>query len=365
MKKVFALVLTTVLLLSLTACGRRFPALTPGSDKPVSTKPARVSYDDSSLEGILDGIQASFDTVAASLESQWEMTEQTLGNSYESYCENKSALTAWYGVVSDETTALFAQADEWMAAYCKTIVDTLPQDDQDAWLDSLDRFREVVYEDCFDTLKDRVYDDLMDRVKDEYYDGVIKDGKDTVGYSEWVDTRSEAYSDWVDARSSFYSAWVDARSHVYSTCIDLKSAVWMGNFDIMAVLDSDKADSATAGTTQSTTEPTTEVTEPTAETTESTTEPATEAVSTGVTPEFKATMDAYEAFFDEYVDFMQKFASSENTLGMMTQYASMMARYAETMSALDEIDSDSLSEADALYYMEVTLRITKKLADIA
>ena len=76
-------------------------------------------------------------------------------------------------------------------------------------------------------------------------------------------------------------------------------------------------------------------------------------------------MDAYEAFFDEYVDFMQKFASSENTLGMMTQYASMMARYAETMSALDEIDSDSLSEADALYYMEVTLRITKKLADIA
>ena len=37
----------------------------------------------------------------------------------------------------------------------------------------------------------------------------------------------------------------------------------------------------------------------------------------------------------------------------------MMARYAETMSALDEIDSDSLSEADALYYMEVTLRITK------
>lgn len=122
---------------------------------------------------------------------------------------------------------------------------------------------------------------------------------------------------------------------------------------------------ATAGTTQSTTEPTTEVTEPSAETTESTTEPATEAVSTGVTPEFKATMDAYEAFFDEYVDFMQKFTSSENTLGMMTQYASMMARYAETMSALDEIDSDSLSEADALYYMEVALRITKKLADIA
>ena len=73
-------------------------------------------------------------------------------------------------------------------------------------------------------------------------------------------------------------------------------------------------------------------------------------------------MDAYEAFFDEYITFMQTYTESDNTLSMLTDLANMMTRYTETMESLNSIDTNSLSTADELYYIEVMTRINAKLA---
>ena len=82
----------------------------------------------------------------------------------------------------------------------------------------------------------------------------------------------------------------------------------------------------------------------------------------GVTPEFKAQMDAYEAFFDEYIAFMSSYSSDNaDTSGMFLQYMDMLGKYAECMSAMESIDQDELSEADLAYYIEVTMRIEAKL----
>lgn len=97
-----------------------------------------------------------------------------------------------------------------------------------------------------------------------------------------------------------------------------------------------------------------------AETSEDLTEEAEETVD----PEFKATMDSCEAFFKEYAEFMKKYLDSDDPSSMMTEYVSIVSRYTETMEALDEIDTDDLSDADMLYYMEVMLRIQKELAGI-
>jgi Na+-transporting methylmalonyl-CoA/oxaloacetate decarboxylase gamma subunit len=84
-------------------------------------------------------------------------------------------------------------------------------------------------------------------------------------------------------------------------------------------------------------------------------------VPAGVTPEFKAQMDEYEAFFDEYVEFMQKYSSSDNPVALMSEYLEFMQKYTKYMEALDAIDESTLSDADALYFAQVNLRIEEKL----
>ena len=42
-----------------------------------------------------------------------------------------------------------------------------------------------------------------------------------------------------------------------------------------------------------------------------------------------------------------------------------LQQYTETMEAMSEIDEDELLTADALYYAEVTARITAKLLEVA
>ena len=99
------------------------------------------------------------------------------------------------------------------------------------------------------------------------------------------------------------------------------------------------------------------------ESTDSVSDP--DAVPAGVTPEFKETMDSYEAFFDEYVAFMEVYANTDDTTAMMTEYLSYMTKYMEVMQKLDEINEEELSDADALYYAEVQLRISQKLLAVS
>lgn len=83
-----------------------------------------------------------------------------------------------------------------------------------------------------------------------------------------------------------------------------------------------------------------------------------------VDPEFKKTMDSYEAFFDEYAEFMRTYDESDNPASLMTQYTDILTRYAEVTDGLYSIDESSLSAADAAYYAEVTARIYQKLAEV-
>ena len=81
-----------------------------------------------------------------------------------------------------------------------------------------------------------------------------------------------------------------------------------------------------------------------------------------VSPEFKATMDAYEAFYDDYLAFMNKYTSGEgDMMSMMNDYMTMISDMEEWSKKIDAIDESTLSPADDAYYLLVTLRIEKKL----
>ncbi len=104
------------------------------------------------------------------------------------------------------------------------------------------------------------------------------------------------------------------------------------------------------------------------ETNESTADDTTiedkETAENKVSSEFKELMDSYEEFFNEYVDFMKKYNNSSDKTSMLTDYADFMSKYADMMSKLNAIDEDELSEEDAVYYVEVSARITKKLSEV-
>ena len=75
-------------------------------------------------------------------------------------------------------------------------------------------------------------------------------------------------------------------------------------------------------------------------------------------------MDGYEAFFDQYIEFMNKYNSGEgDQMEMMNDYLDMVSQETEWMDKINAIDEKSLTVADDAYYIIVTTRVQKKLAD--
>lgn len=96
------------------------------------------------------------------------------------------------------------------------------------------------------------------------------------------------------------------------------------------------------------------------------TEPtAAETGTTGMRPEFKEAMDAYEAFYDEYCDFMAEYQKNPTDLKLVTQYGKLLTRMAEADAAFGKWEESDLNDAELKYYLEVNNRVMQKLVDAA
>jgi len=87
--------------------------------------------------------------------------------------------------------------------------------------------------------------------------------------------------------------------------------------------------------------------------------------TTGIRPEFEEAMDSYEEFFEEYVSFMKEYATADNPQSMLDDFYDYMLQYTETMVKLAELENSEMSTEEALYYAEVSLRISQKLLEVA
>lgn len=85
----------------------------------------------------------------------------------------------------------------------------------------------------------------------------------------------------------------------------------------------------------------------------------------GIRPEFREMMESYEAFFDEYVTFMDMYNKSDKTdMSLLMEYLDYINKYAEFMDKINNIDESQMSDAECLYYAEVTLRVNQKLLSV-
>lgn len=84
-----------------------------------------------------------------------------------------------------------------------------------------------------------------------------------------------------------------------------------------------------------------------------------------IRPEVKEALDSYEEMMNEYCDFMEKYSESDDITEMMGDYLEMMKVYANASEKLDQIDEEELTDAETMYYLEVTNRIEKRLLEVS
>lgn len=93
------------------------------------------------------------------------------------------------------------------------------------------------------------------------------------------------------------------------------------------------------------------------------------AAKSNINPDFKKAMDDYERFIDNYIDFMERYAKANDNdpitaLTMLQEYLKWLSDYAEAIDNINKLGESDLNEAELAYYLEVNLRIEKKLLSL-
>lgn len=354
-KKWLTGIIILTMAVSLTACGETAKTTeTSDSGSTNSTQEVSSNYDNSTLEGIREGIESDFSDTIQKINEKLEETNSTVGNSYEEYITNKQLVTDWYTFAISEENALFERTVERSVEYYKLIAASIDPADYNARDDAMEAFYDDIYDDQMDNFYDEICDDAMDDVYNTYYDGIVEDGYDVAPYEKWNEESSACYKEWSDSSSSIYKSWSDTSSKLYGYWSAVSSGFYQKNFDVDAVIQQYEEEKSKSESTETKSE-------------SISAEQADSSQTDGIRPEFQEAMDSYEAFFDEYVSFMKEYenASQDDVLGMMDEYTDYLKQYTETMSKIEALDDGDLSTEEALYYAEVTNRISKKLIEVA
>ncbi len=84
-----------------------------------------------------------------------------------------------------------------------------------------------------------------------------------------------------------------------------------------------------------------------------------------LSPEFKKTMDDYEAWFDHYCEVMKKYQENPTDLELMSEMTDLLTEENEMLEQMEAMDESEMNDAELAYYIEVTARIEKKLLEVA
>ncbi len=84
-----------------------------------------------------------------------------------------------------------------------------------------------------------------------------------------------------------------------------------------------------------------------------------------LSPEFKKTMDDYEAWFDHYCEVMKKYQENPSDIELLSEMSSLITEETTMLEQMENMDESEMNTAELAYYIEVTARIEKKLLEVA
>ena len=93
-------------------------------------------------------------------------------------------------------------------------------------------------------------------------------------------------------------------------------------------------------------------------------ESAEESQASGIRPDVKEAIDAYEAFIDEYCEFITVYSEDPTNAELIAEYLEFVVKLEEEERKIDALDKD-LTEEEDVYYTEVLLRCSEKLNESA
>ena len=95
-------------------------------------------------------------------------------------------------------------------------------------------------------------------------------------------------------------------------------------------------------------------------------EPESDDSDTGlISPEFKKTMDDYEAWFDHYCEVMKEYNENPSDLELLSEMTDLLTEETTMLEQMENMDQSEMNTAELAYYIEVTARIEKKLLEVA
>ena len=125
------------------------------------------------MDEIASSIEKDIQSSSDSITAKQQETETKLGDTFDSYKANESALTDWYAFVDSKSKALYGKVADSSVKYMQTLSQKASADkylDADALLDD---FYKTVYEDGFETYYDDIYETSYEDMYDKYYGGVL------------------------------------------------------------------------------------------------------------------------------------------------------------------------------------------------
>lgn len=330
-----------------------------GEEKDNTPAPQEPTVAEGSFEEINEKVALDVENTIAMLNAEYEKIVMSV-DSYDQYSKNIDHIEELYSLILETTTQLCIRMREYSLEYAKVIMASNKTNDEK--YDDCEEIYDNVYDDAGDDIYDKIYDDLFDNLYDAFYDGILDDAYDFVPYKEWSSVHSNEYELWSDTHSDVYEEWSDFRSDVYGFWSDMRSELWSDDIEraekkiekFQKEVDKLKGNNNQTNSSAESNNADTSVNEtvPKVGTNES------------ISAEFKASMDAYEAFFDDYIAFMEKYSEEDDSSEMLTDYLTFMAKYATAMSELDEINTEDLSTEEFEYYTQVMLRINQKLLEV-
>ena len=303
-----------------------------------------------------DSLKKEVESKAEEISKSTEELITLMGDSYDGYVQSEENIAGWYAFILEESGNLYDSIKEQNISHYKAIVENIRSDDSYDWEDDMDDIYKAwdnAMDDCYDE-----WDDLYDDVYDKWDYAISKD--DSIDYSTSSEAWSKAYTTHSDAWNAQYSAHSDAWSEIYRN----HSAVWSGLFSGETDIDKliEEAGKSTVSEDDTKTEAM-ESDEPFKATDEADDESGSKLPDDLIRDEIKEAIDSYEGFVDEYCEFMENYDASD--FSALAKYTGLISKEAEMGKKFEAIEDMELTEAEALYYSEVSIRCSQKMLNAA
>lgn len=196
-----------------------------------------AQQDANTLDGIIAGIEADFESTEADIAAQLEDVKSKAAARMLIIRRTKTCLrTGSRTRRKNRVRCLLARADN-AKKYYTLLAQQAPSMSSDDIDDAMKAFYRAVYDDAYKEMYRSVYTDAYKDVYRTFYSGVMKDAYDVKPYSEASDEQSDLYRTMSDAQSDFYQAMSDAQSDLYTMHSDVYGELYDKNYDLSKVLD--------------------------------------------------------------------------------------------------------------------------------